>query len=195
MTTKLSLRFAVFFVLVFACAGMVAAQTTPGPAVGTTTTSELEMTANVQTAVQLNISQGNGGAMVNGNNSTGLFSINFGDVNALGLGSRAEGVSVVADEDYSGATYSTPINLTPIFSGFSENAAASITVEAKGSADDSIAREGSAANTMGTVSNPASVITGAASGSNNTRYVGFRIARTELAGNKTATFVYTVTVE
>lgn len=194
MTTKISLRFAVFFLLVFACAGIAAAQTT-GPKAGTSTTSELEMTATVQTAVQLNISQFSGGASVSGSNSTGLFSINFGNVNALGLGTPASGVSVNADEDFSGATYSTPINLTPVFSGFAEGASADIMVEAGGSANDSIAREGNTANSMVAVSDPASVISSAASGSNNTRYVGFRIARTEEAGAKTATFVYTVTVE
>jgi hypothetical protein len=189
-----SLRFAVFFLSVFACAGIAAAQ---GPASNTnTTTSELEMTANVQTAVQLNISTGSGGATVSGSNSTGLFSINFGDVNAFGLGTPASGVSVVADSDFSGATYSSPINLTPVFSGFASGAAADVTVEAGASADQAIAREGSAANSMSEVTTtPAGVISNAASGSANTRYVGFRIARTEEAGPKTATFIYTVTVE
>jgi hypothetical protein len=46
-------------------------------------------------AVQLNISIGAGGATVSGSNATGPFSISFGDVNGLGLGTPAAGVSVV----------------------------------------------------------------------------------------------------
>ncbi|MBX7174211.1 MAG: hypothetical protein K1X72_24775 [Pyrinomonadaceae bacterium] len=192
MLFKNLLRYAALSTFLFALAGFAAAQ---GPVVGTSTTSELAMSANVQTAVQLNISTdtGNSGATVSGSNSTGLFSVNFGNVNGLGLGTPTAGVSVSVDG--SGATYSTPVKLTPVYSGFTTETA-TVTVEAGSSADQGIAREGNAANSMTSVtSTPAEVFTGAASESNHTRYVGFRVARTEAAGAKEATFIYTVTVE
>jgi hypothetical protein len=184
-----SLRFAAFATLIFGCAGVAAAQ---GPVANlSTTTSELEMSANVQTALQLNISTGSGGATVSGDNATGLFSVDFGNVNGFGLGTPEAGVSVVADG--TGATYSTPINLTPVYSGFNTETA-NVTVQAGASANQAIAREGSSAVGMSAVTTPAAVFSGAASGSNNARYVGFRIARTEVAGAKEATLIYTVTM-
>lgn len=191
MTLRNSLRFAVLSIFVLALAGIASAQ---GPVIGTSTTSELELTATVETAVQLNISTDtvNAGGFVTGNNSTGLFALDFGNVNGLGLGTPTPGISVVADS--TGATYSTSIILTPVYSGFTTEKA-NVTVEAGASADQTIAREGAAADSMVAVDDAASVITNANSGSNNTRYVGFRIARTEAAGAKEATFIYTVTVE
>ena len=112
------------------------------------------------------------------NNTTGLFSIAFGNVNGLGLGTPTTGVTVTVDA--SGALYKTPINLTPVYSGF-DTETADITVEAGASGDEDLAREGNAAiSSSSTVSaTPASVISNAASGSNNERFVGFYIPRTE----------------
>jgi hypothetical protein len=193
MSLNNSLRFAVFFILTFSCAGLAAAQ---GPVVdASTTTSELEMSATVQTAVKLNITTGAGGATVSGSNSTGLFSISFGNVNGLGLGAPAAGVSVVADA--SGALYKTPINLTPVYSGFTTETA-TIEVEQDAAGDTALAREGnssiSAASTVST-STPASVASGAESGFAVERYVGIYVPRTEAAGAKSATLIYTITVE
>lgn len=188
-----TLRYAMLMTLLFVCAGIAAAQ---GPVVGSaTTTSELEMSATVQTAVQLNISTGTGGATVSGSNSTGLFSVSFGNINGLGLGTPAAGVSVVADA--SGALYKTPVKLTPVYSGFTTETA-TIEVQQDASGDTQMAREGnssiSASSTVST-STPASVATGAASGVAVERYVGMYAARTEAAGAKSATLIYTITVE
>lgn len=187
------LRIAAFLTLTFACAAIAAAQ---GPAINaSSTTSELEMSATVQTAVQLNISTGAGGATVSGSNATGLFSVSFGNVNGLGLGTPAAGVSVVADG--SGALYKTPINLTPVYSGFTTETA-TIEVEQDAAGDTQLAREGnssiSSSSTVST-STPASVASGAASGVAIERYVGMYAARTEAAGAKSATLIYTITVE
>ena len=125
MSLKDFLRYALVVVALCVFAGTAAAQ---GPVLdNATTTSNLEMTATVQTAVQLNISTGAGGATVSGNSATGLFSIAFGNVNGLGLGTPTAGVTVVVDS--SGALYKTPINLTPVYSGF-DTETADITVEA-----------------------------------------------------------------
>lgn len=193
MIYRSSLRFALLLAALFVCGAAAYAQ---GPAVSAaTTTSELEMSATVQTAVQLNISTGAGGATVSGSNATGLFSVSFGNVNGLGLGTPAAGVSVVADA--SGALYKTPINLTPVYSGFTTETA-TIEVEQDAAGDTALAREGnssiSSSSTVST-STPASVTTGGASGIAVERYVGMYAARTEAAGAKSATLIYTITVE
>lgn len=193
MTFRSPLRF-VFLLAAFFAFGVAAhAQ---GPALdSTTTTSELEMSATVQTAVQLNISTGAGGATVSGSNVTGLFSVSFGNVNGLGLGTPSAGVSVVADA--SGALYKTPVNLTPVFSGFTTETA-TIEVEQDAAGDTQVAREGNASiSSSSTVSTstPASVASGGASGAAIERYVGIYVSRSEAAGAKSATLIYTITVE
>jgi hypothetical protein len=193
MKFRSPLSFAFLLASLFVFGGSAYAQ---GPSVGSsTTTSELEMSATVQTAVQLNISTGAGGATVSGSNATGLFSLNFGNVNGLGLGTPAAGVSVVTDG--SGALYKTPINLTPIYSGFTTETA-TVEVEQDAAGDTALAREGnasiSAASTVST-STPSSVASGAASGSGIQRYVGMYVSRGEAAGAKSATLIYTITVE
>jgi hypothetical protein len=190
MTFTNILRFAGLTTLLFAFAGIAAAQ---GQQFDTgTTTSSLAMSATVQTSIQLNLSTGAGGSAVTGSNSSGNFSIAFGSVNALGIGTPHAGVSVVADG--TGATYSSPINMTPIFTGFA-NTTASVSVQAGDDDDQGIALEGDSAITMAAVSVERPSISGAASGSENERFVGFRISRAEVAGAKAATFIYTVTVD
>lgn len=193
MTFRSPLRFAFLLAAFFAFGGAAYAQ---GPVLdAATTTSELEMSATVQTAVQLRISTGSGGATVSGSNATGLFSVSFGNINGLGLGTPAAGVSVVADA--SGALYKTPVNLTPVYSGFTTETA-TIEVEQDAAGDTALAREGnssiSASSTVST-STPASVTTGGASGVSIERYVGMYAARSESAGAKSATLIYTITVE
>lgn len=193
MTFRSPLSLALLLAALFAFCGSAYAQ---GPVTNaSSTSSELELTATVQTAVQLNISTVLGGATVSGSTSTGLFTINFGNVNGLGVGSVASGVTVVADP--SGALYKTPINLSPVYSGFTDETA-SIEVEQDAAGDTQVAREGnssiSASSTVST-STPASVATGKASGSSVERYVGIYVARAEAAGAKSATLIYTVTVD
>jgi hypothetical protein len=193
MSVKKIVRYSFILAALSVFAGTAAAQ---GPVFdNNTTTANLEMTATVQTAVQLNISTGAGGATVSGSNSTGLFSISFGNVNGLGVGNTQNAnIAVVADG--SGALYKTPINLTPVYSGFTDETA-DITVEAGVSGDEGLVREGnSSISSSSTVSTtPVGVISNAASDSNNTRYVGFYIPRSESAGAKTATLIYTITVQ
>jgi hypothetical protein len=184
---KISYSFAL--VAMFAFAGTAAAQ---GPVIDTdTTTSELEMTAEVQTALQLNISTGTGGAAV-APGAAGLFTIDFGFVNGLGVGTPASGVTVSVDG--TGALYKTPINLTPVFSGYNgETASVSVIAELGG--NNALAREGSGSiSSASTVASSHAAFAGAISGSENERFVGFYIPRTEVAGNKTATLIYTVTM-
>jgi hypothetical protein len=192
MTSSKIMRIACITTLLLALTGIMAAQ---GPSSGTTTTSELSMGANVQTAVQLNVATGSGGATVSGNNSTGLFQIDFGNVNALGTGTPATGVTVVADAN--GSLYKTPISVTPVFTGFTtETAYIGVTQSAGG--DVAMTRESdsgiSAASTVNTVGfNP--VASGVTSGTPIERWVGMYVSRSEPAGTKSSTIIYTVTMD
>lgn len=189
MTIK-NLRYSFILLALFAFAGTAAAQ---GPVVNATTTSaNLAMAATVQTAVQLTITQGTGGAVLGGSNATGLLTLNFGNVNGLGVGNtQTANVSVATDA--TGATYTTPINLTPLYSGFTTETA-DVTVEAGGSANQTMAREGGTLGTIASVTTAVTALSDVASGSNNERIVGFRILRTDTIGAKAATFIYTITI-
>ena len=191
MTLTNTLRIAGLSTLLFACAGIAAAQGQQN-GVGSTS-SNLAMSATVATSIQLNLSTGTGGSAVTGSNTTGDFAIGFGSVNGLGLGAPATGVSVAADA--TGATYSSPINMTPIFTGFANPATASVTIDAGTDADQAIAREGATAATMSAVTTNHASLSGVSSGTDNERFVGFRISRTEVGGAKAATFIYTITVD
>ena len=186
MTSNNPLRFAVLFAALFVFAGTAAAQ---GPSTGSTTTSNLVMSAEVQTTLQLNIS----GTAVAGSAATGLFSIDFGDVDALGLSALATGIA--KEVGATGTLYKSAITLTPVFTGFVAQTA-DVTVEAGASANQALAREGlTLTGTGGTAPAAAvNVLTDAANGSSNGRYVGFFISKTEVAGVKTATLIYTLTV-
>jgi hypothetical protein len=191
MFIKKYLCYSSVILALLAFAGTASAQ---GPSASATTTSNLEMTATVQTAVQLNMSTGTGGAVLSGSNSTGLFSISFGNVNGLGAGTPASGVTVVTDA--TGALYKTPINLTPVYTGFAVAGTAHVSVDKGGSGDEALAREGAVGMTAAdTVIATHSCFALAASGSNNERWVGFYIPRTTLFGAKTATLIYTVIIE
>lgn len=154
----------------------------------------LALAPELGVSVQLNISTSAGGATVTGNVLTGLFAINFGNVNGLGLGTPVSGVTVVTDA--SGALYKTPISLQPIYVGL-PGQTATIEVEQDPGGDTSMAREGSssisASSTVGTT--PTTIATGIATGATVTRWVGLYVSRTEPAGSKTITLIYTITIE
>jgi hypothetical protein len=94
-----------------------------------------------------------------------------------------------------GTLYKSAITLTPVFTGFVAETA-DVTVEAGASADQDLAREGLTLSGTGGSAPAAAVgiLTDAANGSSNGRYVGFFIPKSEVAGVKTATLIYTVTV-
>src|ERR1700733_4768707 len=77
----------------------------------TTQSSTLALSATIDTAVQLVISTGPSGATVSG--SAGVFAVSLGTVNGFGVGAPASGVTVALSG--SGATYTTPIFVTPSF--------------------------------------------------------------------------------
>lgn len=187
MTIKNFLRFSLPIAALFAFAGIAAAQTAA-------TAPTLQMNANVVTAMSLTISQdtANSGATVNSDAND--FWVDLGDVNGLGTGSPSSGVSVAVSSSY--ATYTTPINLTPNFSGYSNNEKATIKRLAGNSGDEMIAGEGStAANISSLPTTATTILSTLADGSLNTRYVGFHIDHGHQTGAVAATVIYSITVQ
>ena len=186
----------------FAFAGTVAAQ---GPVRnGLTSDSYLNLTANAQNALQLDISTAAGGATVTGatgNASTGIFSLDFGNVNGLGIGAPSAGVTVAVSG--TGATYTSPISLTPRYSGH-VNATASLSVVMDAVAGDAqgrtATREGAAAGSVAVVSTvvPNIFTNAATNGTALTRYVGYFVSNANggdaVTGAMSSRLVYEITI-
>ncbi|MBC7796638.1 MAG: hypothetical protein H7Z37_07185 [Pyrinomonadaceae bacterium] len=86
--------------------------------------SQLDITATVQNAIQVDIDTASSGATVTGgtgSSSNGQFAVSLGTLNGLGVGGPAPGVT--ATPSTGGVLYSTPVRLTPRFSGLLSNAA------------------------------------------------------------------------
>lgn len=127
-----SIRYAWAIAALFVFVGSASAQSDLGPRQGSpTSSSQLNLSAIIQNAIQLDIETASGGAAVIGgtrSSSTGVFSVDFGNLNGLGLGSAAPGVSPSAQSN--GILYSTPVKLTPYFTGFTgTNASISVYVD------------------------------------------------------------------
>jgi len=167
----------------------------------TSVNSTLTLTATVETAIQLNIATAAGGAVVTDGGS-GAFSVPFGNVNGLGVGTPAAGVSVSSSG--SGATYTSPVSVTPSFSGFA-NSTASVKIyqdSSTSAASQAAAREGSAAGSVASVPTTqaaANTVTAtAASAVAITRYVGVFVSNANggsaVSGTLSPKFIYQVTV-
>jgi len=193
-----TLRLLILVAAVSVFAGTAAAQGSCADC--TTVSSNLTLSATAQTAIQLVIST-NGGATVSDGGS-GAYTVPFGSVNGLGVGTPGSGVTVATSG--SGATYTTPISVTPSFSGFA-NTTATVKVyqDATSSADSqSAAREGSAAGSVAvvpTTSGTANTVNAtAATATGITRYVGVFVSNVNggsaVVGALAPKFIYMVTV-
>jgi hypothetical protein len=168
--------------LVFA--GTAAAQTATVP--------HLTVNATVANALRLDISSSVSG--VTGTGSSSDFLIDLGTVNALGIGTPATGVTVSVTPGAGAAgfaIYTTPIVLTPVFSGFAGTATIALTIG--GGANDATAVEGDS-NATATLAAARSVVVGSASDVGNVRHVGFKVSKAEATGPRTAIFLYTITM-
>ncbi|OLE55445.1 MAG: hypothetical protein AUG51_03015 [Acidobacteria bacterium 13_1_20CM_3_53_8] len=201
MTSGSPIRILLLLAALFAFAGIAAAQA--GPCSNcSSATSDLAVSANIQTAMQLDISTATGGVNVGG--SSGSYTLDFGDVNGLGVGSPSANVTKAAVRG--GYLYTTPISLTPNFSGFT-GTEASIVVEQDSSdsaaAQDAV-REGSSASisisTVQLTGGSATAFTSsAANGTPITRYVGIvayndNSSAAANAGSRSINLVYTISV-
>lgn len=166
-----------------------------------TVNANLTLTATAETAVTLTIDKSSGVQDVSDNGS-GAFSVSFGSVNGLGVGTPDSGVTV--EKSPTGATYTTPIIVTPAFSGFTSTTATVKVYQdsTTSSASQSAAREGSSANgvaSVPTVADSATTVSAsAASSSGITRYVGVFVSNAngggKVVGSLAPKFIYTVTV-
>jgi hypothetical protein len=182
------------------------AQADLGPQQGaakTSSSSQLNLTATGQKSIQLDISTAASGATVVGNignTSTGIFSLDFGNVDGLGINSGNANVTVSVSS--TGATYTTPITLTPHWSGFA-TATSSVSVLLDATSGNALGRaatrEGASAATVAAPNSTATVFNAtAASGAPLTRFVGMFISNANgagaVTGSLTSRLVYQVTV-
>lgn len=173
-------------VALMAFAGTASAQ-------GTATAPELTMNATVENALRLDISSHASG--VEGTGTSTDFVVNLGNVNALGMGTPATGVSVAVTEGVGAAgfaIYTTPIVLTPVFSGYGAGTA-QIELTLGGGTNDAIAFEGPSA-AAAELAATRTVVASSASDVANTRYVGFKVTKLQAVGAIDAIMVYTVTM-
>lgn len=177
-----------------------------GPSVTSPSTSVLTITATAQSALQIDISTATSGATVTGavnENSTGLFSLAFGNVNGLGIGTPSTGVTITS-RDSTGTLYTSPIKLTPYFSGFtSTTATVKVYQDATTSANSqSAVREGAAAASVAAVpitSLTANTVSATATHATDiTRYVGLFISSangvTKVTGALAPKIIYEISV-
>jgi hypothetical protein len=187
-------------VAAFLILGSADAFAADGSATNTNTvSSNLTLTATAETAVSLTIST-NGGVVIDG--GSGAFTVAFGNVNGLGVGSVANGVSVNVTSN--GATYTTPVTVTPAFSGFESTTATVKVYQDAGTdtASQDAAREGDLAATASTVPSTSgtarTVSATAASATGLTRYVGIFVSNANggsaVTGSLAPVFIYSVTV-
>lgn len=205
MSFRTPFRYLFVLAALLVFAGSAAAQADLGPQRNaTSSSSQLNLTATAQTALQLDISTASGGATVvgnTGNSSTGVFSLDFGNVNGLGLGTPSTGVTVAVQAG--GALYTSPVSLTPRYSGFSASSA-SVSVLLDGTAGNaagrSATREGAAAASVVAPSTTVpNIFTSAASnGTAITRYVGVFVSNVNGAGavngSLSSRLIYQITV-
>jgi len=162
-------------------------------------------TETVQNAVQLTVSSVVGGLAI-GNSGGPLldpFSMNFGNVNALGIG-PSTGLSTVAQAG--GIIYSTPYNLVPVFTDMSQTSATiqscvstTFTHSAVLSLNDSATGSaGSFSNISTNCGTATSLTSSAGDRSTIARYLGLFISNvngaTAFTGLDNATLTYTLTV-
>lgn len=196
MKYKLHLRYGFLMAALFLCVGTASAQ---GPVNGaTSTTSNLAVSATFQTALQLDITTATAGSTVGG--SLGVYTLGFGNVNGLGLGTP--GANITRTSVSGGFMYTTPITLTASFSGFA-GATATITV-GQSAADDAAsklaAREGATAATVAVL--PAVAVAtlinaAVTNGLSFDRFVGVMVPNgnggSNMAGARSMNLVYTIT--
>jgi hypothetical protein len=156
-----------------------------------TTTANLEMTAEAQTVLNLDIAT-DGGAAVTGTSLSGDFAIDLGNVNGFGVGAPLTGVTATASTG--GYIYTTPIKLVPTFSGFSSE---DVTIEVSNDGD-ATAREGADIASVDDLS--ASLVeinTTASTGDEIHRVVGFFVSNANgsghVSGEMRSTITYTIT--
>jgi len=166
---------------------------------GQTDTVTLAISATVQTAVILTLGTGSGGLTVSPGSD---YSINFGNVNGLGINPAA---GLTASAVTGGYLYCTPYVLTPTFSGFTTTAGTLKVYVSTNFIHTAILELRDSATSGGTYSTistnsggQTSITTSATTGASVTRYLGMWVSNANGAsaftGADSATLTYTLTV-
>jgi len=192
------LRYGFLLAALFLCAGTASAQGPVNDAA--TTTSNLAVSATFVTALQLNIATATAGSSVGG--SPGSYTLGFGNIDGLALSTL--GTNITRTAVSGGYMYTTPITLTPSFSGFAGTAAAAITVGQNaldGATSKTAAREGAAFDSVAVlpaVTSSRVVAATAASGTSFDRFIGVFVPTGNggdaTAGARSMNLVYTITI-
>lgn len=179
-------------VLLLSSTGLAATSAT-----GTNTVAPtLAISVNVQSAVELTLTTGTTGPTPCTINTASDYSMDFGNVNGLGVGTPSCGAVTVTGSD---ATYATSYNLTPRFSG-QTSTTASVVLTAPAFANPTILtlKEGATAGGLAAVPSapgPAQ-ITGLSSGATVERYLGVTVSNVSpgFAGADATTVTFSMTV-
>lgn len=179
MSLRISFRLVVVLAALIACGTIASAQNLCASLMNSNLAASAKPAAQLSTCVSITVAieTGAGGATVT-NGGSGAFSVSFGNVNGLGLGTPASGVNISTSS--SGATYTTPITVRATFLvclPLNVTKTVSIYQDATtSSASQSAAREGSTAGSVVSVPNlqasATTVTSSPTSGAAITRYVG-----------------------
>jgi hypothetical protein len=178
---------------------------THGASTSTVTLALNSPSENVQTAVELMLATAPSGVTISPGSD---FSINFGNVNGLGL---SPGANLTAVSGSGGVTYGTPYLYKPSFSSFTSTTCSLKVYVSTNFAhpntlnlQDASALVGPYTNISTSVGSQTAITTTATSGSSNTRYLGLFVSSANGAGTfpgtagasgaESATLTYTLTV-
>ncbi len=204
------MRDRVCFVFVWAAA-VVAASTTAFAATSAVNASSvsptLQVSVTVQKALMLTLSTGSSGTTCTVNSGSD-YTMNFGNVDALGVNTPCGSKFDPTTPGTTPAAYYTDYKLTPVFTN---QASASATITAYVStnfatlasvlsvvqANSTPAAIGNLAAMSTNSGSPTSIGTGLASGTAITRYIGVQVQPTNggtVSGSDSATITYTMTI-
>ncbi|HEV7521452.1 MAG TPA: hypothetical protein VGP89_10165 [Candidatus Angelobacter sp.] len=179
-----------------------------------TVSPTLQISATIQSAVQLTLSTGTAAvshcAVTAG--GTTDYAMSFGTVDALGINNGSCNKFAPVTPGTTNAIYWSDYNMTPVYT--SQTATANPTITAKvttdfaaphnifvvrDSANSSTAPGSAAAFTAVSTGTPDTIVSGAASGTAQTRFIGVAVTpasgATVLTGPQTATVTFTLTVQ
>jgi hypothetical protein len=167
-------------------------------AIGTNTVAPtLAISVNVQSAIELTLATGATGPTPCTINTASDYSMSFGNVNGLGVGTPSCGAVTLVTG--SNATYATSYRLTPRFSGLSSTTA-SVVLTAPAFANPTVLTLKEGATTGGLVAVPSTPgpaqITGLSSGATVERYLGVTVSNASpgFAGADATTVTFSMTV-
>jgi hypothetical protein len=193
MRLRSRLLLGMLVVLLLSSTGLAATSATNTNSVAPT----LAISVNVQSAVELTLATGATGPTPCTINTASDYSMSFGNVNGLGVGSPTCGA--VTSVTASNATYATSYRLTPRFSGQSSTTA-SVVLTAPAFANPTILTLKEGATTGGLAAVPSTPgpaqITALSSGATVERYLGVTVSNVSpgFAGADATTVTFSMTV-